>query len=164
MSEHQSWPGEEPEPANGEVEEAEVAEPEDEDTGDGESELLLAGHDAGELDIPDDVNVLEGESRSTRRGVGIVVARASVDVANRLLESALAELDRAGVEPRPDPRDGGADGVRAADRRDGAREDAALRLHRRRRERERLAPSWRPRRPPGCSSPGWRPAFPSRSG
>jgi 6,7-dimethyl-8-ribityllumazine synthase len=99
VSEHESWPGEEPEPANGEVEveEADVAEPDDEDTGDGEPELRLAGHDAGELDIPDDINVLEGESRSTRRGVGIVVSRANASVANRLLESALAELDRAGV-------------------------------------------------------------------
>ena len=99
VSEDESWPGEAPEPVNGEVDvdEALDAEPDDEDTGDGEPELRLAGHDAGELDIPDDVNVLEGESRSTRRGVAIVVARASVDVANRLLESALAELDRAGV-------------------------------------------------------------------
>jgi 6,7-dimethyl-8-ribityllumazine synthase len=103
VSEHESWPGEEPEPANGEVDLEEAsdedadAESDDEDTGDGEPELRLAGHDAGELDIPDDVNVLEGESRSTRRGVGIVVSRANVDVANRLLESALAELDRAGV-------------------------------------------------------------------
>jgi 6,7-dimethyl-8-ribityllumazine synthase len=103
VSEHESWPGEEPEPANGEVDLEEAsdddadAEADDEDTGDGEPELRLAGHDAGELDIPDDVDVLEGESRSTRRGVGIVVSRANVDVANRLLESALAELDRAGV-------------------------------------------------------------------
>jgi 6,7-dimethyl-8-ribityllumazine synthase len=103
VSEHESWPGEEPEPANGEVDLEEAsdddadAEADDEDTGDGEPELRLAGHDVGELDIPDDVDVLEGESRSTRRGVGIVVSRANVDVANRLLESALAELDRAGV-------------------------------------------------------------------
>jgi 6,7-dimethyl-8-ribityllumazine synthase len=95
VSEDESWPGAEPEPADGEVDVEEAVD--DEDTGDGESELRLAGHDAGELDIPDDVNVLEGESRSTRRGVGIVVSRANVDVANRLLESALAELDRAGV-------------------------------------------------------------------
>ena len=97
VSEHESsWPGEAPEPLDGEV----VEEPDvdDEDTGDGEPELRLAGHEAGELEIPDDVNVLEGESRSTRRGVGIVVSRANVEVANLLLESALAELDRAGVE------------------------------------------------------------------
>ena len=100
MSEHSSWPGEEPEPpdAEAEVEEAEAANAADEDTGDREPELRLAGHEDGELDIPDDVNVLEGESRSTRRGVGIVVSRANLDVANALLESALGELDRAGVD------------------------------------------------------------------
>jgi 6,7-dimethyl-8-ribityllumazine synthase len=97
VSEHESsWPGEAPEPLDGEV--VEEADVDDEDTGDGEPELRLAGHEAGELEIPDDVNVLEGESRSTRRGVGIVVSRANVEVANRLLDSALAELDRAGVE------------------------------------------------------------------
>src|SRR4051812_5824719 len=55
VSEHESWPGEGPEPANGEVDldEAIDAEADDEDTGDGEPELRLAGHDAGELDIPD---------------------------------------------------------------------------------------------------------------
>lgn len=100
VSEHTSWPGEGPESdADAEVEvEVEETDVDDEDTGDGEPELRLAGHKAGELEIPDDVNVLEGESRSTRRGVGIVVSRANVEVANRLLESALAELDRAGVE------------------------------------------------------------------
>jgi 6,7-dimethyl-8-ribityllumazine synthase len=97
VSEHESsWPGEAPEPLDGEV--VEEADLDDEDTGDGEPELRLAGHEAGELEIPDEVNVLEGESRSTRRGVGIVVSRANVEVANRLLESALAELGRAGVE------------------------------------------------------------------
>ena len=97
VSEHESsWPGEAPEPLDGEV--VEEADVDDEDTGDGEPELRFAGHEAGELEIPDDVNVLEGESRSTRRGVGIVVSRANVEVANLLLESALAELDRAGVE------------------------------------------------------------------
>jgi 6,7-dimethyl-8-ribityllumazine synthase len=77
---------------------AEVAEPydDDEDTGD-EPELRIAGHEDGELVIPDDVDVLEGGARGTRRAVGVVVSRADVAVTNRLLESALAELDRAGV-------------------------------------------------------------------
>lgn len=112
MSERESWPGE-PEPDD-EVEEgdADVEVPvddhadavaaddeaaDDEDTGDRDPELRLAGHDAGELDIPDDVDVLEGEPRGTKRGVAIVVARATLEVANRLLDSALGELDRAGV-------------------------------------------------------------------
>ena len=59
--------------------------------------LRLAGHAPGDLDLPDDVDLLEGEARSTRRGVGIVAARFNGDVTNRLLESALAELDRVGV-------------------------------------------------------------------
>ena len=109
VSTGESWPGENSDAAAAEseveevdeVEEAEdheTAEPydDDEDTGD-EPELLIAGHEDGELAIPDDVEVLEGEARSTRRAVGIVVSRADVAVTNRLLESALAELDRAGV-------------------------------------------------------------------
>jgi len=64
---------------------------------DDEPELRLAGHAPGELNIPDDVDLLEGEPRGTRRGVGIVAARFNGDVTNRLLESALAELDKAGV-------------------------------------------------------------------
>jgi 6,7-dimethyl-8-ribityllumazine synthase len=62
-----------------------------------EPELRLAGHAPGELIVPDDVDLLEGEPRATRRGVGIVAARFNGDVTNRLLESALAELDKAGV-------------------------------------------------------------------
>ena len=64
---------------------------------DSEPGLRLAGHAPGELNVPDDVDLLEGESRATRRGVGIVAARFNGDVTNRLLESALAELDTVGV-------------------------------------------------------------------
>jgi 6,7-dimethyl-8-ribityllumazine synthase len=62
-----------------------------------EPQLRLAGHAPGELDVPDDVDLLEGEPRGTRRGVGIIAARFNGDVTNKLLESALAELDTAGV-------------------------------------------------------------------
>jgi 6,7-dimethyl-8-ribityllumazine synthase len=62
-----------------------------------EQRLRLAGHAPGELNVPDDIDLLEGESRSTRRGVGIVAARFNGDVTNRLLESALAELEKVGV-------------------------------------------------------------------
>jgi 6,7-dimethyl-8-ribityllumazine synthase len=62
-----------------------------------EPQLRLAGHAPGELDVPDDVDLLEGEPRGTRRGVGIVAARFNGDVTNRLLESALEELEKAGV-------------------------------------------------------------------
>jgi 6,7-dimethyl-8-ribityllumazine synthase len=64
---------------------------------DGEPGLRLAGHAPGDLDVPDDVDLLEGEARGTRRGVGIVAAKFNGDVTNRLLESALAELDKVGV-------------------------------------------------------------------
>ena len=59
--------------------------------------LRLAGHAPGDLEIPDDIAVLEGSPVGGRRGVGIVAARFNGDVTNRLLESALAELDRAQV-------------------------------------------------------------------
>ena len=54
-------------------------------------------HASGELDIPDDVNVIEGEPDGTRRGVAIIAARFNGEITNKLLESALAELDQAGV-------------------------------------------------------------------
>ena len=54
-------------------------------------------HAYGELDIPDDVNVIEGEPDGTRRGVAIVAARFNGEITNRLLEAALGELDEAGV-------------------------------------------------------------------
>ncbi|HEX7524891.1 MAG TPA: hypothetical protein VF327_01220, partial [Gaiellaceae bacterium] len=73
-------------------------EPDEPDELDGdEPELRLAGHAPGGLNVPDDVALLEGEPRGTRRGVGIVAAKFNGDVTNRLLESALAELDKAGV-------------------------------------------------------------------
>jgi 6,7-dimethyl-8-ribityllumazine synthase len=61
------------------------------------AEAPPAGHAPGDLDIPDDVTVLAGAPRGTARAVGIVAARFNGDITNRLLESALAELDRAGV-------------------------------------------------------------------
>ena len=56
-------------------------------------------HAEGDLDIPDDVNLIEGEPDGTRRGVAIVAARFNGEITNRLLESALDELDRLGVRP-----------------------------------------------------------------
>ena len=54
-------------------------------------------HAYGELDIPDDVNVLEGSPDGTRRGVAIVASRYNGEITNKLLEAALEELDDAGV-------------------------------------------------------------------
>src|SRR5262249_23026823 len=54
-------------------------------------------HAYGELDIPDDVNVLEGMPDGSRRGVAIVASRFNGEITNQLLEAALEELDEAGV-------------------------------------------------------------------
>jgi 6,7-dimethyl-8-ribityllumazine synthase len=127
VSTRESWPGEKPdvsdveedeeleeadeEPAEvdedeetGDDEYADDEEPvEDEDTGDDELELeqaapqLRVAGDRGELDVPDDIDLLEGAPRGSRRGVGIVTARSNLEVTNGLLEAALAELERVGV-------------------------------------------------------------------
>ena len=56
-----------------------------------------AEHAAGDIEIPDDVDVLEGVAGPTRRLVAVVVAKFNGDITTRLLESALAELDAVGV-------------------------------------------------------------------
>jgi 6,7-dimethyl-8-ribityllumazine synthase len=114
MSQRETWPGEglpvedeveeldpdeveEDDDLDDEPEEADEERDDDEDTGD-EPALRIAGqHAAGELDVPDDIDVLEGEARDARRGVGIVVSRFNGEIVNRLLASALAELERVGV-------------------------------------------------------------------
>jgi 6,7-dimethyl-8-ribityllumazine synthase len=55
------------------------------------------GHAAGELDIPDGYDTVHGQADGGRRSVGIVVSRFNGEITNRLLERALAELERAGV-------------------------------------------------------------------
>jgi len=61
-------------------------------------EEQLAGHAPGALDIPGDVDLLEGSPMGTRKRVAIVLSRFNGDVTNRLLESAFAELDRVGID------------------------------------------------------------------
>ena len=107
MTEHEVWPGESPVEEEDEIDEGDEAEeteePEDDEPTEDEVAVaepqlrVAAQHAEGELDIPDDVDVLEGEPRSARRGVGVVVSRFNGEIVNRLLESALAELDRVGV-------------------------------------------------------------------
>jgi 6,7-dimethyl-8-ribityllumazine synthase len=85
-----------------ELDDDETDEPDEFDDEPGELEdaepgLRVAGHAPGELNIPDDVDLLEGEPRATRRGVGIVAAQFNGEVTNLLLESAFAELDTIGV-------------------------------------------------------------------
>jgi 6,7-dimethyl-8-ribityllumazine synthase len=101
VSEHEAWPGEEPadEDAAEPLEEADAEDAEAEpEVAEAEPRLRVAhAHGGGDLDVPDDVDLLEGEPRSARRGVGIVIARANSELVNPLLSSALAELERAGV-------------------------------------------------------------------
>jgi 6,7-dimethyl-8-ribityllumazine synthase len=97
MSQRETWPGEGTPVEEGEVdvEEAEVEDPQE--TGD-ELQLRVAHeHAGGDLEVPDDIDLLEGEARDTRRGVGIVVSRFNGEIVNRLLASALAELEKADV-------------------------------------------------------------------
>ena len=97
MSDEQ-WPGEQS---------VEVANPPEEDTGEepmaapeepaGELEQL-AGHAPGGLDIPDGIDLVEGSAWGTRKRVAIVLSRFNGDVTNRLLASALEELERVGID------------------------------------------------------------------
>jgi 6,7-dimethyl-8-ribityllumazine synthase len=97
MSQRETWPGE-GEDTPVEEDEVEVEEAEDpQDTGD-ELQLRVAHeHAEGDLGVPDDIDLLEGEARDTHRGVGIVVSRFKGEIVNRLLASALAELEKAEV-------------------------------------------------------------------
>jgi 6,7-dimethyl-8-ribityllumazine synthase len=54
-------------------------------------------HAEGEFRVPDGYAILEGEPTGTRRSVAIVVSRFHGEITNRLLQSALDELERAGV-------------------------------------------------------------------
>ncbi|TMM06857.1 MAG: 6,7-dimethyl-8-ribityllumazine synthase [Actinobacteria bacterium] len=55
------------------------------------------GHAPGQLAVPDGYGTLTGSSDGARRSVAVVVSRFNGEVTNRLLESALDELDLAGV-------------------------------------------------------------------
>jgi 6,7-dimethyl-8-ribityllumazine synthase len=54
-------------------------------------------HAAGELDLPDGVQVLEGAPVGGHKSVAVVVAKFNGELTSRLLTSALEELDAAGV-------------------------------------------------------------------
>jgi 6,7-dimethyl-8-ribityllumazine synthase len=88
----EQWPGEEDE-----LEEADEHE-RDGDADTDEPELRIVEHDEADgLHVPDDVELLEGEVRGTRRGVGIVLSRANTTAADAMLTAALDELDRVRV-------------------------------------------------------------------
>ena len=57
-----------------------------------------AEHAEGEFTVPDGYGVLAGTPQGTRRAVGVVVSRFNGAVTSKLLEGALAELERAGVD------------------------------------------------------------------
>ena len=90
MSHRESWPGDD------EADEAERDEPSAEDEED-EPELRVVQHPDDGIDVPDDVELLEGEVRGVRRGVGIVLARSPEAIASALLDAAFAELDKVNV-------------------------------------------------------------------
>ncbi len=68
-----------------------------EEPAEAEESAPVAEHAAGDIDIPEDVDVLEGEAGPTRRLVAIVVSKFNGEITTQLLESALAELDEVGV-------------------------------------------------------------------
>jgi len=55
-------------------------------------------HAPGDVDIPDDVDVLEGEAGPTRRAIAIVLGKFNGEITTQLLASALAELDRLEID------------------------------------------------------------------
>src|SRR5262249_17638015 len=56
------------------------------------------GHAEGGLRVPDGYQVLEGSPTGERRTVAVVVSRFNGEITNRLLATALAELEAAGVD------------------------------------------------------------------
>jgi 6,7-dimethyl-8-ribityllumazine synthase len=56
-------------------------------------------HAPGDLNVAHPFELLEGEARATRQGVGIVVSRFNGELTNALLESALTELGRLRIQP-----------------------------------------------------------------
>ena len=93
--------GEDEDEVKDEAAPAEVAEPGEEEEVPAEEDelprLRASEHAAGELEIPAGYAVLEGTPRGGR-SVGIVVGRFNGELTNRLLESALDELEQAGVQ------------------------------------------------------------------
>jgi 6,7-dimethyl-8-ribityllumazine synthase len=95
----EQWPGEQPDDDEDEVEESEAdgdeeIEPDEDEE---EPELRVVEHADGGIDIPDDVELLEGEARSTRRGVGLVASRENAETTNAMLTAAFDELEKVGV-------------------------------------------------------------------
>jgi len=86
------WPGEPTPPEEEELEAEEAGETELD-----EPELHEHEHPDDGIDVPEDVELLEGEVRDSRRGVGIVLAKTNAETANAMLQAAVEELVRVGV-------------------------------------------------------------------
>ncbi|MEP6977919.1 MAG: 6,7-dimethyl-8-ribityllumazine synthase [Thermoleophilia bacterium] len=108
MSERESWPGadggpdldESMEDVRAVLGEEREEKPEPDEAQDDTPVPQLRGpdqHAEGELTIPPHVKVLEGSPNGSRRGIAFVVARFNGEITSKLLESALAEADAAGV-------------------------------------------------------------------
>jgi 6,7-dimethyl-8-ribityllumazine synthase len=103
VSDHddEGWPGEPGAPAAVEEdtgEELPAATDVEDLTGPEPEEAPPAGHAPGKLDIPDDVDLIEGTPHGTRKRIAIVLSRFNGDITNRMLESAFAEIERMGIE------------------------------------------------------------------
>jgi 6,7-dimethyl-8-ribityllumazine synthase len=72
-------------------------EPASEEPAADEPEAASTEHAEGDFSVPDGYGVLQGSSQGGRRAVGVVVSRFNGAVTSKLLEGALAELERAGV-------------------------------------------------------------------
>ena len=83
-----------------ELAEPDLEEPKLEELEPEEAEEAALEHAEGELDVPAGYTLLEGSPTGERRTVGIVVGRFNGDVTNLLLQSALEELEVAGVSPQ----------------------------------------------------------------
>jgi 6,7-dimethyl-8-ribityllumazine synthase len=73
-----------------------IAEPDVEDE-DELAERAAAEHAAGEVDVPNGYTVIEGYPSGHRRTVAVVVGRFNGEITNRMLSSALEELEAVGV-------------------------------------------------------------------
>ena len=105
MSERESWPGSDGPDLDESMEDVravlgEEREEEPDEAPEDTPVPQLRGpdhHAEGELTIPPHVKVLEGSPNGSRRGIAFVVARFNGEITSKLLESALAEADAAGV-------------------------------------------------------------------
>jgi 6,7-dimethyl-8-ribityllumazine synthase len=79
------------------VEETPDEEPASEEPAADDPEAASTEHAEGDFAVPDGYGVLQGSGQGGRRAVGVVVSRFNGAVTSKLLEGALAELERAGV-------------------------------------------------------------------